>query len=53
MNLPQPPLRFDSYNKELSKCISEVAKESMEIAKREAVSENDDNSDLSVIFDGT
>lgn len=53
MNLPQPPRRFESYNKELGKSIINVAKRSMDSAKREAVNENDNGNNISVIFDGT
>ena len=53
MNLPQPPTKFHKYNQELSRCISEVAKESMSKASMEAIIENDGDYNISVIFDGT
>jgi hypothetical protein len=53
MNLPQPPNRFESYNKELGKSIINAAKYSMNCAKIEALIENDGDKDNSVIYDGT
>lgn len=53
MNTPPPPTRFYDYNKRLLQAVEQVSSESMAIARREAITENDGDSDITVGIDGT
>lgn len=53
MNLPQPPTKFFEYNKPILASTEKVAMDSMTIARRQAVTENDGDSDITVAIDGT
>lgn len=55
MDLPKPPTKFQKYNQVISKAIEEVAEEVMFQPTREAVIENDGDSDIANVacFNGT
>lgn len=53
MDLPQPPTRFQNYTNVISKATEEVAENTMLIATRAAVIENDGDKDIAACFDGT
>lgn len=53
MNLPPPPTKFYHYNSLLLKSLRKVTNDSMIVATREAIAENDHDSDICVAFDGT
>ncbi|XP_054279210.1 uncharacterized protein LOC128997596 [Macrosteles quadrilineatus] len=53
LNLPPPNLARAKHTKVVSACLELVAEESMQRATKEAVQQNDGDSDISVAFDGT
>ena len=52
LNLPSPPYKFDNYNYAPGSAAEDVAYNIMMEDVEEAVKENNDNRDLTVVLDG-
>ncbi|GBO26522.1 hypothetical protein AVEN_75277-1 [Araneus ventricosus] len=53
MNLPQPPKRFQEYNKRLLNATREVSESTMQKAAKKAIVENNSDNNIAVAVDGT
>ncbi|GFU61949.1 uncharacterized protein TNCV_4022351 [Trichonephila clavipes] len=53
MNLPQPPTRFSPYGKRILNAAKLVYEDSIQIAAKEAICENEGNKNIAVAVDGT
>lgn len=53
MNLPRPSKRFQTYNNRISEATQSAAMESMRVAAREAITDNDGDSNICAAFDGS
>ncbi|GBN33812.1 hypothetical protein AVEN_170246-1 [Araneus ventricosus] len=53
MNLPQPPTRFQEYNKRLLNATRAVCESTMQKAAKEAIVENNSDNNIAVAVDGT
>ncbi|GBM10562.1 hypothetical protein AVEN_66204-1 [Araneus ventricosus] len=53
MNLPQPPTRFQNYNKRLLNATRAVCESTIQKAAKEAIVENNSDNNITVAVDGT
>ncbi|GBN79115.1 hypothetical protein AVEN_32907-1 [Araneus ventricosus] len=53
MNLPQPPTRFQEYNKRLLNATRAVCESTMQTAAKEAIVENNSDNNIAMTVDGT